>query len=189
MSVVAANLIAGPGDLYRGTFGAVEPTDALVSSTPATGVWVDMGGTQEGVTLNIGQEFMELSVDQVIDRVESRRTSRSVTIGTSLAEPTLDNLQWALNGGTLATGTGFRTYVPDTASGSTQPSYAAMIFDGWAPMVANVAKRRRIICRKILNVEGIEVSYKKDAQTLFPVSLQLHFVSSVIELFKVIDAT
>jgi hypothetical protein len=188
MSVVAANLIAGPGDLYRGAFGAVEPTDALVATAPATGVWTDMGGTQEGVTINIGQEFQELTVDQVIDRVESRRTSRSVTVGTSLAEPTLDNLQWVLNGGTLATGTGFRTYDPDTASGASQPSYNAMIFDGWAPMVANVAKRRRVISRKILNVEGVEFSYKKDGQTLFPVSLQLHFVSSVIALFHVTDA-
>lgn len=189
MGVVASNLIAGPGDVYRGTFGATEPLDSAVGSAPATGTWTDMGGTQEGVTFNVGQEFQELSVDQVTDRVESRRTSRSITIGTSLAEPTLDNFQWVLNGGTIATGTGFRTYVPDSATGSTQPSYAAMIFDGWAPMVSNQARRRRIVTRKILNVEGVEFSYTKDGQTLFPVSLQLHYVSASIELFKIIDAT
>lgn len=189
IAVIASNLIAGPGDCYRGSFGATEPVDTAVSSAPATGTWTDMGGTQEGVTINIGQEFQELTVDQVIDRVESRRTSRSITIGTSLAEPTLDNLQWVLNGGVVATGTGFRTYTPDSGTGASQPSYAAMIFDGWAPMVANVAKRRRVILRKILNVEGVEFAYTKDGQTVFPVSLQVHYVDSVIALFKIIDAT
>jgi hypothetical protein len=189
MGVVATNLIAGPADVYRGTFGATEPTDAAVASAPATGVWTDMGGTQEGLTVNVGQEFQELSVDQVIDRVESRRTSRSVTVGTSLAEPTLENFQWSLNGGTVvATGSIVKTYEPAYQTDATQSAYAAMIADGWAPTVANVAKRRRMIFRKVLNVEGIEFNYTKDGQTLFPVSLQLHFVSNAIALFKFIDA-
>lgn len=190
MSVVAANLIAGPADVYRGTFGASETgLDTSLNAVPATGVWTDMGGTQEGLTVNIGQEFQELSVDQVIDRVESRRTSRSVTVGTSLAEPTLDNFAWALNGGTQATGTGWKDYQPAYQTDATQSVYAAMVADGWAPAVAGVAKRRRMVFRKLLNVEGIEFAYTKDGQTLLPVSLQLHFVSTSIALFRLIDGT
>lgn len=188
-AVVASNLIAGPGDVYRGNFGATEPTDSSVATAPASGTWTDVGGTQEGVTLNIGQEFQELTVDQVIDRIESRRTSRSITIGTSLAEPTLENLAWVLNGGVVATGTGFKTYTPEGGTSTTQPTYAALVFDGWAPMVANAAKRRRIVARKILNIEGVEFAYTKDGQTLFPVSLQLHYVDSVTALFKITDQT
>jgi hypothetical protein len=189
IGVIASNLIAGPGDLYRGVFGATEPLDSAVASAPATGIWTDMGGTQEGVTVNIGQEFQELSVDQITDRVESRLTSRSITVGTSIAEPTLENLQWILNGGTVATATGVKTYDPVSGSGATQPSYNALTFDGWGPMVANVAKRRRLIARKILNVEGVEFAYTKDGQTLFPASLQLHYVSASTALFHIVEAT
>jgi hypothetical protein len=190
MGVVASNLIAGPADVYRGTFGASETgLDTGLTAVPATGVWTDMGGTQEGLTVNIGQEFQELSVDQVIDRVESRRTARSVTVGTSLAEPTLENFQWSLNGGTIATGTGWRDYQPAYQTDATQSVYAAMVADGWAPAVSGVAKRRRMVLRKLLNVEGIEFAYTKDGQTLLPVSLQLHFVSNAIALFRFIDGT
>jgi hypothetical protein len=174
--------------MYQGAFGATEPTDTAVGSAPASATWTDVGGTQEGLTVNIGQEFAELTVDQAIDRVESRRTSRSITLGTSLAEATLENLKFVLNGGVVATGTGYKTYDPDAAGVATQPSYFAVIADGWAPMVANVAKRRRIIARKCLNIEGVEFSYTKDGQTLFPVSFQLHYVSGSVLPFHVTDA-
>lgn len=187
MAVVSSNLIQGPGDLYTGSFGAVEPADNAVGTAPASATWRDVGGTQEGVTINVGQEFSELSVDQVIDRVESRRTSRSITFATSLAEATLENLAFVLNGGTVATGTGYKTYDPDAAGVASQPSYFALIVDGWAPMVANQARRRRIIGRKALNIEGVETAYQKDGQTLFPVSFQLHYVSGSVLPFHITD--
>lgn len=187
MAVVSSNLIQGPADMYHGNFGATEPTDASVGTAPATGTWIDVGGTQEGATINIGQEFSELAVDQVIDRVESRRTGRSITIGTSLAETTLENLAFVLNGGVVATGTGYKTYDPDSAGVATQPSYFALIVDGWAPMVSNAARRRRIVARKCLNIEGVETSYTKDGQTLFPVSFQLHYVSGSVLPFHITD--
>jgi hypothetical protein len=189
MAVTTTNLTAGPGTLYTGTFGATEPTDAEINTTPAATAWRDVGGTSDGVTISVNQEFMALSVDQVIDVVERRRTGRDVQVSTNLAETTLENLAFVLNGGTQATGANFKSYDPDMADSATQPVYFALLFDGWAPYVANAPKRRRVVARKCINIEGVEVPYKKDAQTLYPVTFGLHYVSSSVKPFRVIDQT
>jgi len=189
MAVVSSNLIAGPGTLYTGVFGATEPLDSAVNSAPAASAWRDVGGTNDGVTVTINQEFMQLGVDQVIDVVERRRTSRDVQLATNLAEPTLENLAFILNGGVVATAAGYKTYDPDMDNSASQPIYFALVFDGWAPMVANAAKRRRVVLRKSLNIEGVEFGYTKDGQTLFPATFGVHYVSDSIKPFRIIDQT
>lgn len=189
MAVVASNLVSGPATIYTGNFGAVEPTDAQVNTTPSATAWRDLGGTSDGARIVINQEFMTLGVDQVIDVVERRRTGRDIQVATNLAEVTLENIAWVLNGGTVATASGYKTYDPDMADSSTQPNYFAIIFDGWGPMVSNQARRRRIVVRKCLNVESVEIAYTKGDQTLIPATLGVHYVSESIRPFRIIDQT
>ncbi|MGH8571195.1 MAG: hypothetical protein ACREX8_01290, partial [Gammaproteobacteria bacterium] len=127
MAVTATNLILGPGSLYTGVFGVAEPADTAVASPPGAG-WTDVGGTSDGVTLTVNQEFTELAVDQIVDVPGRRLTKRDMTIGTNLAEPTLDNLVVAMNGGTTATGAGFKSLEPAFATSATQPTYKAVLF-------------------------------------------------------------
>jgi hypothetical protein len=133
MAVLATNLVQGPATLYSGAFGAAEPLDTAVNTTPAASSWTDVGGTQDGVKLTIDQSYTELEVDQVVDRVGSRLTKRDFTVETSMAEPTLANLSLSLNGGTSASGAGYASFEPSFASSATQPTYKALLFDGWAP--------------------------------------------------------
>lgn len=161
-----------------------EPADTAVASPPGAG-WTDVGGTSDGVTLTVNQEFTELAVDQIVDVPGRRLTKRDMTIGTNLAEPTLDNLVIAMNGGTQASGSGFESLEPAFATSATQPTYRALLFDGYAPG----GFQRRVILRKGLSTANIESAYKKDGQTLFPVLFNAHYVSSSIAPFKVIDGT
>lgn len=187
MSVTTTNLILGPATLYQGTFGAAEPADtnAAVNATPAASAWTDMGGTQDGVTLSVDQTYTALEVDQVVDRVGSRLTKRELTLETSLAEATLENFSVALNGGTAASGTGYKTFEPLFASSATQPNYTALLFDGWGPG----GFRRRVILRKTLSTDAVAMAYMKDKQTLFKTKFSGHYVTSSISPFHVIDAT
>lgn len=185
MSVTTTNLIQGPGTLYQGVFGATEPVDTAVNATPAASAWTDMGGTLDGAKLNIDQTFSELMVDQLIDRVGSRLTKRDVMVSTNLAEATLTNLQQAINGGTAASGSGFSSLDPTTTSSATQPNYFAAILDGFAPS----SFRRRVILRKVLNTSKVELAYTKDKQTVIPVELTGHYVSSSITPFHIVDQT
>lgn len=181
------NLISGPGTLYTAAFGTSEPVDTAVATADPAG-WTASGGTNDGVTLSIQQEYFELEIDQIVDVAGRRLTKRDMRVSTNLAEPTLTNLSLALNGGTSATGgtgaTAWESFTPNDDVSSTQPTYKALLFDGWAPN----GKVRRVIVRKVLSVESVESAYKKGEMTLFPVTFAAHWVSSSIKPFKVIDS-
>ncbi len=183
------NLIAGPADIYIGAFGATEPAASAVGSVPSSAAWTDMGGTMEGVKLAIEKKTMKLEVDQSIDVMGSRFVSREVRLETSFAEGTLTNIQTVLAEGTVSASTGFSTFDPDDGlTAATQPTYRAVILDGWAPGATPF--RRRVIVRKVLSIEGIkEQAYKKDEQTVVPVVLLGHYVSASTRLYQIIDQT
>lgn len=186
MSVTPTNLIQGPATLYWGLYQAVEPLDASVNGSPATSAWTDLGGTTDGLTLSLNREFSELSVDQIIDVVERRQTKRDVQVKTNLAEATLENLKIALNGGTITTNVGNKTYDPDISNSGLQPTYFALIADGWAP---TPGKRRRVIMRKCLSIANVEGVYKKDGQFVWPVTFGIHYVDSTTKPIHIVDET
>jgi hypothetical protein len=190
MTVTGTNAVMGPATVYLGAFGAAEPADASVNSTPAVSAWTDLGGTLGGATINLNQTFATMKFDQTPDMVGTRLADRDPQVVVVLAEPTLANLQFALNGGTIATGSGYAAYDPDSSVLSTQPTYKALIVDGWAPAsAAGVTKRRRMVCRKILSIDNVGIPYKKDAQTVIPVTIRCHFVDSSTKPFRFIDET
>lgn len=190
MSVTATNLIAGPGTLYTGLFGATEPADSAVATTPSASTWNDAGGTQDGVQITINLEYFELEVDQIVDIPGRRLTKRDVQVKTNMAEPTLANFAIALNGGTVTASATYSTYDPANDTAATQPTYRAALFDGWAPQTAaGVSNIRRVIVRKVLSIDNVEAEYKKDGQTLFPVTFGAHYVSSALKPFRVVDQT
>lgn len=189
MAVTVTNLTLGPGELWRGAFGATEPADSDVANdinnTSVSGSWIDMGGTQGGITLELNQEYTELEVDQVVDIPGRRLTKREFKINTNLAEPTLENYQLASNGGVIASGGGFRTYDPSMDNSGDTPEYAALIFDGFGPN----SLKRRVIARRVLNVATVGQEYMKDSQLLFPVEFSCHYVSNSTRPFRYIDKT
>lgn len=178
MSVTATNLIQGPATVYAATFGATEPL--TVDAAPAVG-WKDVGGTKDGVELQINDEYAVLDVDQIIYEIQRRRTKRVVAIKTQLAEGTLGNLALAI------ANTAPVTNVLNADDGLTafSPGYGAVLMDGIAPG----GFRRRVIVRKTLPTDSVGTAYKKDAQTLIPITWTAHWVSSSIAPFKIEDAT
>ncbi|MGW6912591.1 phage tail tube protein [Kitasatospora sp. NPDC054939] len=187
MAVNTANLLLGPATLYRGSFGATEPADssAAINATPAASAWTDAGGTTDGVKLIVDQTYTELVVDQIVDRAGSRLTKRDMSVETNMAEATLENLSLLMNGGTAASGSGYKTFEPSFASSATQPNYSALLFDGWGAG----SLRRRVIVRKVLNTDSIELAYTKDTQTVLKAKFSAHYVSDVIAPLHIAEAT
>ena len=178
MGVTSTNLIQGPATVYFGAFGATEP--ATIALTPSTG-WTDAGGTQDGIELSINDEYSVLSVDQIIYEVARRRTGRVVQIKTNLAEATLANLAQAVANSAPVS----NVLTADDGLAAFAPAYGAIILDGIAPG----GFRRRVTLRKTLPTDGVSTAYKKDGQTLIPVTWTGHWVSSSIAPFKIEDAT
>ena len=86
-------IVAGPAKVYLAPIGEAFPD---INEEPA-GNWQDMGDTEGGVSVEIGQDVTELSTDQVIAPIKVIRTGESVTITFALAEATLENLAKVLN--------------------------------------------------------------------------------------------
>lgn len=177
-------LVMGPATIYVADYGTLEPTttDAL------PGTWVDLGGTLEGVSLKVVQEFEEKTVTQNVDNPASRLKKRDLSVETNLAEPGLQNLLFALNQGAINTGAGYRSYEPPMIDRATPLTYRTVIIDGWAPGFNpdNRHKRRRIVLRKALAVDETTINYSKDKQTAQTISWSVHNVSGSTP-FKIID--
>jgi hypothetical protein len=186
MSVTTTNLVLGPGKLYTGAFGATEPADSAVNTTPQASAWTDVGGTMGGLTVEVAQTYTELDVDQIVDSVGRRLTKREISVTTSMAEPTLVNLNLILNGGTTASGGNWSSFEPLTTTSATQPTYVALIVDGWAP---GGAFNRRAIVRKCLSTAKTDFLYAKDKQDVFACTFSAHYVSAAIAPVHWVDQT
>lgn len=177
------SLVQGPATIYIGNYGSPEPSGATLWDPSAT-YWTSVGGTRGGVSIDIQQDWKTVELKQVADTTLRRLERRKITAKTTLAEPTLANVLYVLNGGTSATGSGWRTYEAPLAANESIPlSYYTILVYGWAPNF----KRRLVILRKCLSSEGTQLSYKKDDQTDLTAVWSVHNVSSSITPFKIID--
>lgn len=187
----AYQVLQGAGRMYTGVFsatGANEPALSAINSAPQASAWTYTGFTSDGITITIDQSFSEMRVDQLADRVGTKLTERQLSLQANLAEATLANLTLGMNGGTITTAAGYSYYEPVYDGTELQPTYIAVLFDGYAPASpAGVSKRRRIILRKAISTENVESAYKKDGLTLVPVTFTSHYVSDTVAPFRIID--
>lgn len=180
------SLVMGPANLYISSFGALEPSNGLVATAPDSGVWSDLGGLLGGVELTVEQEWFEVELKQIPDKPMRRLKKRRLSIKTQLAEPTLANLGYALNDTPAVSGT---LYEPSNRSEASILSYNALIVDGWKPgfSLGGHHKRRRLIIRKCLSIDNVELTYSKDGQSVYTVTWTCHYVDSTTPIFRVID--
>jgi hypothetical protein len=194
ISVNASNLILGPARLYVGAFGGAEPADSAVTpngvtTPPSNSVWTDVGGTDGGVTYAVDGTLTDLAVDQIIMSVGARLTDLKMTVTTKMSEMTLTNMSNAVNQITsTGSGSGYSTQDITVTSAATQPTYAALIIDGWAPYLSTGAPAlRRIIVRKVLATPKVNLMYDKKTQASYDVSWSAYFVSNSINPVHVVD--
>lgn len=187
MPVTTTNLAMGPSEISVGAFGATEPADTAVAlaAAPPTPDWRNVGGTLGGVTITITQQWKEFEVDQLVEVPERRVTRRDISAKTQLAEVTLDNLILALASGTKTAGTSGApdVFEPSTTDSGATPDYKAVILDG----AGAGGRRRRVIIRKVLSTENVDVASSKDGQQSFPVTFTGHYVSPSIKSYKILQ--
>lgn len=195
MTVTAGNLVMGPARLYVATFGATEPADSAVTpngpSTPPGSPWTDVGGTDGGITWEADTTYTPLNVDQVPMEVGARLTELKLTVTAKLSEITQANMQVAFNQlATTASGSGYQTLDLLPASSGTQPTYAALIIDGWAPLTSGGnSALRRVIVRKVLSQAKASLVGDKKTQQSLELSFQAYWVSASLAPLHVVDQT
>jgi hypothetical protein len=205
VGITPGNVVQGPATIYYGLFGSVtEPpvTNASIKTDPVSAGgagWTDFGGTMGGVQWEAAYTYGQIKADQAVDPIGARLTGRAITVTVSLLEATLNNLQESMNqSGTLTVGSGINTYDPGGAIAApgtntpaiTQPSFSALLIDGWAPNLGSGAvARRRFIVRKVLNDVKAVAKYDLATQSVWACTFTAYYVSAVTSPFVIYDQT
>lgn len=186
------NAIVGPINLWYGAFGVTEPaqSNAALIADPGAG-WTFGGGTQGGISWEIDHTYMDITFDQLVDPQGSRITARSGLVTFNAAEPTLVMMQLAMNNlGTITVGSGISVYTPGQPNSATPLAYAAILLDGWAPLLGSgAAARRRAIFRKTLNQDKLVTNGDPTKQQVWSLPLKMFGVSNSIDPYVVMDQT
>jgi hypothetical protein len=191
MAYNPANLVLGPATMYVAPFGTTEPLDSTITPSPGppSSPWTDVGGTDGGVMLEVDGTYTDLSIDQVIMPVGSRLTDLKASVTTKMSEITFANLQTALNGIlSIGSGSGYATAELTVTSVATQPIYAALLIDGWAPFLSTgLPARRRCIIRKVLSTPKAILTYDRKTQESVDVVMSAYFVSNSVNPIHWVD--
>lgn len=200
------NIIVGAASLYLG--------DALESATPtnigtwrpafaagsyrdtigADAAWAGVGYTQEGLEVSYEPDFGEVEVDQLLDAAKMFKQGMTVSINTTLAEATLENLliAWGQSADSHLVGDGTTVADPDIEGGATfldaeeehlqmeggslgeAPNEKGLVAVGNGPEVAgsNAYKERVYSVYRVLSVEASSFALRRNEATVFPVSFR-----------------
>lgn len=191
MALTVTNLVVGPASLWYAPVGTTEPAYSAITSPPGAG-WTDVGMTADGTSLllEIDQTITDFSAEQIIDRIGGRTTKRIIQVTATLQEATLQNMALALNQlATITAGSGYSVLDPITANSASQPTYMALILDGWAPTTGTVetACRRRVVIRKCLSASKVDLEYEKTKPVMYSTTWAGYYVSAAISPFEVVD--
>lgn len=106
-SITDDNFIRGAARLLVAGTTIAFPTaisDVVNLSTfDAQSGWTDLGATKTGITVTRNNTEETFDVDQILGDIDSRPVSYEQTVATALAEVTLEHLQVAWEGGSIAT--------------------------------------------------------------------------------------
>lgn len=194
------NLLSGAAALYFSTkasdsanwtgsvaLPAAVDTESMATTLDKSADWYGIGFTRDGVEVTYTPEFREVEVDQLLDAAAMRRTKQSVSVKTTLAEATLENLQtvWALPSDALAqfathqTGwDGENLIQGDKQIGLSEgelgdvPNERSLAFVGQAPQKPGHNVERIYHIRRVLQTEASSHSLKRAEDTVFPVTFR-----------------
>jgi hypothetical protein len=176
----------GAGKNYRSWVTALPAAGTAVSivgaiQTPTgagTCTFKDAGLTQEGVEVQYQPDFGEVEVDQLLDAAKLFKQRMTVSVATTFAEATLDNLMtvWAQAGGTQYTDSHSTTSGTVRLSGGElgeAPIEKALLFVGNAPNTATSYRQRVYLATRALSVEASSHALRRSEATVFPVTFRL----------------
>lgn len=179
------NLIVGAAQFYVGTSAAVKPPAAANTSynttlTAASG-WTNVGYTQEGVEVSYEPEYGDVEVDQLLDSGRIFKTSQRVTVNTTFAEATLENLiiVWGQSDATLRSSSDAGgAYTEVTIQGgnlgeSPLERQLIIVGNGKEKAGAGYYNERTYHAIRALSVESSSFALRRSEATVFPVSFRL----------------
>ncbi len=171
-------------------FTAAASARADMNAATGTTGWRNVGFTSEGIEVQYSPDYGDIQVDQLLDTAKLFKQAMTVSVNSTLAEATLENLLFAFaqssttkdaashgsdNLAGYTKGTGGETLGMEAGALGSEPVERALVFIGNAPRAASTGKKRERVyhARRVLNVEASSHSYRRNEATVFPVSFRL----------------
>jgi len=170
--------------------------ETLSNTTNVAAGYDNVGYTSNGIEITFQPDFGEVQVDQILDVAKLYKQGMQVTLATSFAEATLENLLFSIAGqsddlsGSKASSAG-RTL--DLVSGDIGecPVERALIAvgPGTGDCEDSSSIERVYVAYRALSIENVTVSAKRDTATMFDVTFRLLPEDTSGSYGKIIDRT
>ena len=156
----------------------------------------NVGYTSNGITLQFQPDFGEVQVDQILDVAKLYKQGMKVTLATSFAEATLENLLFSIAGkdsnlsGTKSTSAGRTLNLASGDIGECPVERALLaVGPGTGDCVDSASVERVYIAYRALSIDNVSVAAKRDAATMFDVTFRLLPEDTSGSYGKIIDRT
>jgi hypothetical protein len=185
------NIIVGAASVFIGPSGTVRPAvvadesyrvtmgDPLSTPTPG-GIdpanWRDVGFTQDGLEISTDPSWGEVEVDQLLDSAKIFKDGMGLSISTTMAEATLENMlvAWGQPDSTLTEGATEDELVLDGGALGDAPLERGLIAVGPGPELtgSNAYSERTYHAFRVLSVEGATHTLARADATVLPVTFR-----------------
>jgi hypothetical protein len=198
--VGAAALFTADSTLTPGTVPAFVTTESYKttlsnSANIAAGI-ENVGYTSNGIEITFQPDFGEVQVDQILDVAKLYKQGMQVTLATSFAEATLENLLFSIAGqgddlsGSKSTSAGRTLNLASGAIGECPVERALIaVGPGTGDCEEGSSVERVYVAYRALSIENVTVSAKRDTATMFDVTFRLLPEDSTGSYGKIIDRT
>lgn len=180
------NIIVGAASIFIGPSGKANapayPADGTTTSyrsvvVAAAPVWRDVGYTQDGFEVSNDPSYTGVQVDQLLDDARLFQDGMSVSLSTSFAEATLENLlvAWGQASSTLTSTANTKVWEIDGGTLGQAPLERGLIAIGPGPEKAdpsNQYSERSYHAYRVLSVESSAHSLARADATIVPVTFR-----------------
>ena len=175
------NIIVGAATVFIGPSGkasapAVAGTTSYRTTVGAAAGWRDVGYTQDGLEVSNDPSYTGVEVDQLLDSAKIFKDGMSLSISTTFAEATLQNLLVAWGqADSFVTSTATEVEINIEGGGlGDAPTERGLVAIGNAPEKAgsNAYGERTYFAYRVLSVEGASHSLARADATTIPVTFR-----------------
>ena len=175
------NIIIGAASVFIGPSGkasapAVAGTTPYRTTVNADPTWRDVGYTQDGLEVSNDPSWTDVEVDQLLDAAKIFQDGMSVSLSTSFAEATLENMlvAWGQAASTLTSTATTKTWEVDGGSLGAAPLERGLIAIGNGPekSASNDYSERTYHAYRVLSVESSSHTLARSDATIVPVTFR-----------------
>lgn len=177
------NILVGAAGVYVAAVGTARPSKGAPGTRYRTTIdadvnWRNVGYTQDGFEISNDPSFTDVEVDQLLDAALIFKDGMSMTISTTFAEATLENLlvAWGLTGTALTSNGSVKTFVMKGGTLGEAPVERSLIAVGNGPRLVatpTLYSDRVIHAARVLSVESSSFGMSRADAGTVPVSFRL----------------